>query len=441
MPAILPPAPVNPTGQLAQSMPGYDPVPAIAAQEQSLQDFLNLPVREILARLGLPPSANGKPPEGEPKPEEPRPEDAQQQGNPIDPMSLISPVTDALSTLGPGLFQGVDPTAMFQGISQAFQSTGTSLQPALGAVDNAWQGASGTAAATKTTTAMANGTEVALQSDALRSSLETAATNVAQARVRLIEIITEFQATLAAIGPSIIFPWGWAAAIAAANKAIASTAEVMTELQSSLAAQAAEVTAAGAPVEVTPSPQTPAPTGGASPLGGLASPLMSMATKGAQAGIQAGTGAASSASQAANQAAGETAARTTGAAMAPVGGAVPPTGGGGGAGGGGAGGAAVPRSVAMSSMVQPETGASSPQSATVRASGGAAGVGGAGMMGAPMAPMAGHGGNASSNSHSAASFLHTTDQGGEIVGDLGNAAPPVLGEADPNEPPDVELRI
>jgi hypothetical protein len=177
-------------------------------------------------------------------------------------------------------------------------------------------------------------------------------------------------------------------------------------------------------------------------MGGLASPLMSMATKGAQAGIQAGAGAASSASQAANKAASETAARTTGAATAPLRGGVPPTGGGaggGGAGGGGAGGTLAARSITHSPMVQPETAPT--QSATVRASGGAAGVGGPGMMGAPYAPMAGQGGNASSNSHTAASFLHTTDQGGEIVGDLGNATPPVLGEADPNEPPDVELRI
>jgi hypothetical protein len=61
--------------------------------------------------------------------------------------------------------------------------------------------------------------------------------------------------------------------------------------------------------------------------------------------------------------------------------------------------------------------------------------------GAPYGPMAGQGANNSSNSHSAAAFLHTSDQGGEIVGDLGTAAPPVLGEADPNESPDVELRI
>jgi uncharacterized protein YukE len=437
MPALLPPTPVNPTGQLAQQMPGYDPAPVLAAQEQNLQDFLNLPVKEILARLGLPSAENAAGQNGAPPPE-PQPDPTQPPANAIDPMALISPVTDALSTLGTGLFQGADPTAMFQGISQAFQSTGGSLQQSLGSVDNAWQGASGTAATAKTATAMANGTELGTQSDSLRTSLATAATNVAQARVRLIEIVTEFQTTLAAIGPNIIFPWGWAAAIAAANKAIATTAEVMTELQTSLGAQAAEVTAAGTPVDVTA-----APTAGASPLSSLASPLMSMATKGAQAGIQAGTGAASAASQAAQQTSTDAAAPAAGG-VAPL--ASPGAGGaGGGAGGGGVGGsgAAPLRSISSSAMMQPETASTTAQSAVRPAAVGTAGSAGSGMMGggAPYAPMAGQGANNASNSHSAASFLHTTDQGGEIVGDLGNAAPPVLGEADPNEPPDVELRI
>jgi hypothetical protein len=431
MAALLPPTPVNPTGQLAQNMPGYDPAPVIAAQEQSLQDYLNLPVREILERLGLPPFAEPKPEEGAPPPEA-QPDAAPQQASPMDPSALISPVTDALGTLGSGLFDGVDPTAMLQGISQVFGSTGGSLKQSLGSVDDAWQGASGTTAAAKTTTAIANGAEVGAQSDALKSSLATAATNVAQARVRLIEIIAEFQATMAAIGPSIAFPWGWAAAIAAANKAVASTAEVMTELQTSLGAQAAKVTAAGAPVDVTAAPQMAA----SSPMSSLASPLMSMATTGAQAGIQAGTGAASAASQVAQQASTDPAAAAVGGVAGP-----PITGAGGGGGvGGGGGGAPALRSVATSAMVQPETASATAQSATTRAA--VTGSGG-GMMGggAPYGPMAGQGANNSSNSHTAAAFLHTSDQGGEIVGDLGTAAPPVLGAAESNEPPDVELRI
>jgi hypothetical protein len=417
-------------------MPGYDAGPVVAAHEQNLQDYLNLPVKEILDRLGLPPFSDPGHDQGSPPPEA-QPNDALPQGSPMDPSALISPVTDALGTLGSGLFDGVDPTTMLQGISQAFQSTGTPLKQSLSSVDDAWQGASGTKAAAKTTEAIANGSEVGAQSEALKGSLATAATNVGQARVRLIEIIAEFQATLAAIGPNIIFPWGWAAAIAAANKAVASTAEVMTELQSSLGAQAAQVTEAGSPVSVTAAPQLAT----SSPMGSMASPLMSMAMKGAQAGIQAGTGAASAASQAAQQAATDPAVDGAGAA---VGGPVPAgAGAGGGAGGAGVGGGAAalaPRSIA--SMVQPETASATPQSALRSASVGA--VGGSGAMmggGAPYGPMAGQGTNHSSNSHTAAAFLHTSDQGGEIVGDLGTAAPPVLGEADPNETPDVELRI
>jgi hypothetical protein len=354
----------------------------------------------------------------------------------MDPSALISPVTDALGTLGSGLFDGVDPTAMLQGISQAFQSTGGSLKNSLAAVDDAWQGDSGTKAAAKTATAIANGSEVGAQSDALKGNLAAAATNVGQARMRLIEIIAEFQATMAAIGPSIIFPWGWAAAIAAANKAVASTAEVMTELQTTLGTQAAQVTAAGTPVNVTAAPQL---ASGASSL----APLMSIATKGAQAGIQAATGAASAATQAAQQAAVDPAATADGNAV----GAVPAVAGagGGGVGGGGVGGggaALAPRSIASSAMVQPETTSATAQTAMRAGSVGAAGSSGGGMMGgAPYGPMAGQGANGSSNNHTAAAFLHTTDQGGQIVGDLGTAAPPVLGEAESSEPPDVELRI
>jgi uncharacterized protein YukE len=432
MAALLPPAPVNPTGELAQHVPGYDPSPVIAAQEQSLQDFLNLPVREILERLGLPPIGDEKRPE-DGQPPEAEPENAQPPANPMDPSALISPVTDALSTLGSGLFEGVDPTQMLGGISQALQSTGGSMQKSVGSLDDSWKGASGTAAADKAQKAIANGAEVGAQSDALRQSLAQAATQVQQARVRLIAIITEFQATMAAIGPNIIFPWGWAAAIAAANKAIAMTAEVMTELQGSLGAEAGKVTAAGAPVAVTAAPEM-----AASPMAGMLSPLMSMATKGAQAGIQAGTGAASAASQAAAKPIDPAAAAAGGPAGALAAGAGAGRGGGGAAVGAGGAGTPAFRSMSASPMVQAESATAPAQSATARASG----AGGAGMMGgAPYAPMGGQGANASSNSHTAAAYLHTTDQGGEIVGDLGTAAPPVLGEADPNEPPDVELRI
>jgi hypothetical protein len=62
-----------------------------------------------------------------------------------------------------------------------------------------------------------------------------------------------------------------------------------------------------------------------------------------------------------------------------------------------------------------------------------------GMGGAPV----GHGTKAGvdDRGHNAASFLHTPDQGDEIVGNLGSVAPPVIGELDANDGSDIELRI
>jgi hypothetical protein len=43
--------------------------------------------------------------------------------------------------------------------------------------------------------------------------------------------------------------------------------------------------------------------------------------------------------------------------------------------------------------------------------------------------------------HNVASFLHTTDQGDDIVGHLGGGAPAVVGETAVNDSPDIELHI
>jgi len=58
------------------------------------------------------------------------------------------------------------------------------------------------------------------------------------------------------------------------------------------------------------------------------------------------------------------------------------------------------------------------------------------MGGGPM----GHQGKAGSDGrYTAASFLHTSND--HIVGDLGSAAPPVIGQADPTERSEIDLRI
>ncbi|MUL78880.1 hypothetical protein [Mycolicibacterium sp. CBMA 226] len=440
----------NPIGQVAHHLPVGDAAPVIAAHEQNLVDYLNLPVRDVLSRLGLAPARPDAPrpdipadntsshDSGTPDQPGPAPQSAPGTGG-FDPMSLIQPVTDALGTLGSGNFGNADPTQMFTGISKAFDSSAGPLQQALAGLQDGWTGHASTAAASKTTAAVQDGSRVGEQSMEVRRSVANAAAQVHQGQIHLLTIIGDFQATIAAIGPNIIFPWGWVAAISAATKAISMGATVVTQLQGALATEAAAVTTAGAPVLVAEAPQV---------LSALA-PVAQLAA----GGISSGTGAISSGVQSAGKAAQDH--QPTDPSQNPLGengspsdsmpgGAAAALGPGGIAGGFGGGPAvtaltsrpvvafASPPAETAATVVPAQTGGAR----TVAASTGV-GMGGAGMMGAG-SPAAG---KASVSGHQAASFLHTSDQGDEIVGDLGTAAPPVIGEVEFNDTPDIELRI
>jgi cell wall-associated NlpC family hydrolase len=257
------------TGELAQQAPGFDAAPVIAAAERGLLDFLNTPTQQILGQLPLQRLPEQAPP-GDPPP--PSPFDPTQVISPIlgalgtglsglsgvDPLGLITPVVNALGALGPGQFSGTDPTQKLRGVSNAFDRTSVPLQRATGAVAHDWQGSSGAAVNAKTRAAVANGAEVATQADGLRTNLSTAAANVAQARMRMVDIIDEYRATMAAIGPDVATPAGRHAAVAAANRASRDSTAVMTELQRTLGIQAQEVSKIGAPVPVTAPPESAA---------------------------------------------------------------------------------------------------------------------------------------------------------------------------------------
>lgn len=233
-------AQVDATDRLAQHLPGFDPSPVIADVERGLLDFLNKPIQQTLNLLPL-----------QRFPEQP-PADPAGSASPIDPFQLISTVVGALGTLGTGIFSGLDPTRILRGVSDAFDGVAVPLQRALGAVANDWQGGSGAAVDAKTRAAVANGAEVATQADGLRENLSIAASDVAQARMRMIDIIDEFQAKMAAV--DVTTPSGRTAAIAAANEANKESTAVMKELQAKLGAHAEKVSAGGSPVGVTKAP-------------------------------------------------------------------------------------------------------------------------------------------------------------------------------------------
>jgi hypothetical protein len=432
--------------------PRIDAGPVINAHEANLAEYLNKPVNDILARFGISPPPPATPP---PAPASAGPQAALADlgtpaassaapSTPFDPTQLIQPVTDALSMLGSGQFGDLDPTKMFGNISQALESGGQSVQQALSAMTGSWQGDAATAAATTTNDTLARGAEVSTQANDLRTSLTTVTASVRQAEMRLIEIVNQFLATLAAIGPNIIFPWGMAAAIEAATRAVNMSVEVITETQTELAGEAAKTTATGQPVSalaMTPEATLRSGVTAATPAtSGLAqsfSPLLQMAT-GLSSPVMEGVSAVTEAIPHGAQ---------TSPPGVPTNGA-PPEGDptvtpGGALAGGGSGVAALkPRIGNSGTPVQPSVAASneSPTSApnSTRPQS-APGLGGAPMMGAGPLGLAARSGARSG--HSAASFLHTSDQGGEIVGDLGNVAPPVIGELATRQDQDIELRI
>jgi hypothetical protein len=235
------------TSQLAQSLPGLDAAPAIATMERGLLGSLGAPTQQTLGALPLQQFAGSS--EGPPA-------NLAGLAKQIDPFGLITPVIDALGTLGTGQFSGVDPTQVLAGISKAFDGTSGPVQHALGSIANDWQGESGDAVGTKTQAALANGARVADQASGLGSSLSSAASSVAQARQQIMDIIDEFQATLA--GADLSTPAGKAAAVSAANQANTAGAGIMQELQGNLGSQANQLSALGAPVAVA---QTPAAAG------------------------------------------------------------------------------------------------------------------------------------------------------------------------------------
>lgn len=454
------PAPdAGPSGHI-DPLSDFDHQPVTNQLENDLQSWLNRPVQEILDQFNL-----GKLPNGGPDfPGEGIPAELAGAAGPGGAGSnfasgLLKPITDMLGTLGPGLFQGLNPTQMFGGISQAFQQAAGGVQQALGQMmggmgGQGWSGAGAGAAAAKTGETLANGAAVAGQGTALGGQYSAAAANVAQGQARLIEILTQCQHELEGLAAGL--PWTSPEMVESASRASALATECITELESTLTSQAAATTATGAPLAVAQGPEMamqmlgPMMSIGMSMIGpamqmGMMPLSMGMqaGTQALQAGMQAGTGLMSSLGQAGQGAAGPTSALANTGRMVS---AAHPTGGGHGGGAGGVGATTPARATPASPMLQNESGAAAARSigaARPSMGGGSAGMGmgGAGMMGAGAAGA--HGAKAGSGAHTAASFLHTTDQGGELVGDLGHASPAVIGgtDIDPDDSPDVKLQV
>lgn len=447
-------------GQAVPGAPNFDHGPISDALEGQLQDWLNRPVQDILNQFHMGQLPNVSPqdffPPGGGTPADLTGATGLGGGGNNLIGGMLKPATDLLGTVGNGIFQGINPSQFASGIGQAFQQAASGLQSAMGSMmqgaggGGGWAGNTAGQMAAHTGQTLAHGAATAGQTAGLAGHYTTAAADSSQGYTRLIEAIQQGQDELSALAGGL--PWTAANMVESANRTAARATAIVTELESTLTAEAGATEATGAPVEAAS--QLPQMASGLmssmmSVGSGLISPAMSVGMlpmsigmQGMQAGLQAGTSLISSVGKGAGGAGAGAAANMAGNSARLVSAATHAVGGGG-AGGGGLGATTPARAVPASPMIQRESAAAVTSTSVARPAVGPAGTGGAGMGGAGMMGGGQHAGKAGagSGSHTTASFLHTTDQGGEIVGDLGSASPPVIGEADPNTDPDVKLQI
>lgn len=452
---------------------GLHPTPALtdmSVQEMidatPLGPILDRPVGDVLAGLGLPPL-----PSLPPMPPLP--------GLPplpvIDLGTLIKPLTDLIGGFGTGDLGGgaFDPSAIFDGLSTVLETAMTMAQSSLKLVDQLWSGSAATAATTKTTEASANSAALSTQGTGMSIDIQAAAGIVAAGLATVQGIIVGTVGKIGALSVTLATPPGQAAALGFATEGLAEATTAVAVTRAQLLGPTTQMAANGAPVRVTNAP-TAAPGAAAQSPFAIASsvldtvspavstvselpsmiagpvtsmlsgrpPAMHLPVSGTEFSSARGDGS-------------DLSGRSGGLGSADLGGLGDPGGlGGGGAGGlggvgaiGGVGAMSAPLGAARA--VTPVGGATEPTGYAPQSSNKTA-VQATSPMPASMGPMGGagaaaRGAGSSESGHDVPDYLVTEDHGHEVIGEVPDVAPAVLGGAEPAEPepagPDLELRL
>lgn len=415
------------------SSPPVDPTISDLLQGSPLGPILDTPVSQVLKDLGiagLPQLPPAPPMPGLP----PLP--------PLDLAVLVKPLTDLLGGFGTGNLGGgdFDPTAMLQGLSQILDLSMSMGSGALKALDQVWTGQAATATAAKSVQASADTAALSAQGTMMTADTQGAAAIVGTGLALVQGIIAKTVAIIAASAPFLVTPPGQAVALGAAADGLAEATAVVAATRAELLAPTGHMVVNGQPVPVTGAPMVgPSPfyiagtvidsvgkpmVAGVGQLGGMAGPAGTQLLRSHEAQLMKSAGPAIDP------------ARTM-----PVGIAGGLAGGGGagglGPGGGGPSALSARTTPGLMSGAGPEGVPATNnrnQSTVVPAA-----------MGSPMAPMgAGRGAGASDDQHETADYLVTELNGTQIVGDIPDVAPPVLGEVqteDRDSSPDVRLRL
>lgn len=430
--------------------PELDPTVVDLLRGSALAPHIDRPVNDILADMGLPPlpdlSAIPPLPEFPPMPV-------------IDIAALARPLTDLASSFGTGVLApppggGPDPMQVFQAVNTALTTAMQLGTSALQAVMTIWQGMGASSAAGKAADAQADSAELAAQSTNEKTVLAGAATSVAVGGAELTAIIAKYLTTMVASAPLLATPGGQMFMVAATTEALASATAVVAKTRGELLGHSGNMTQAGKKVAVTGAPKGVDSMQQVMQLLQMVTPLMTMASTGAQSIGQLA------------------AANTSLLAPKPVDGEKDPAekkdgepgkghAGGGGVGGGGVGGGGVgPVAAPLSPWPGTRTaglgavpgavgglGAASSGEAALAGGRSAATTGATGPammpMGAAGAAGAAAGVRGAGDSGDMPNYLVSGQHGDEVVGDIEGVSLPVVGAAEPQSeaPPDKELTL
>ncbi|MFI9508649.1 hypothetical protein [Nocardia sp. NPDC052566] len=171
----------------------------------------------------------------------------------IDPAVLLKPITDMLGQFGTGQLGGMGAVNPQQILSQVVNgltqviSLGSSAIGLLAGL----QGKGTDAAASKSTQAQGNASELVTQAGQIKAIVTAAATVVQLGNAALAAIAAKLVATTAALAA---VPGAQAAIAAAAAEAAAESAAVVAKVRAELTALSTQMTTAGRPVPVTKPP-------------------------------------------------------------------------------------------------------------------------------------------------------------------------------------------
>lgn len=425
------PAPLDPTiRELVESSP--------------LGPILDTPVSQVLKSLGLP----GLPelPPAPPMPGLP----------PLPPLNLdilIKPITDLLGGFGSGnLGAGaVDPTMILEGLSQILDMSMSMGSGALKALDQVWTGQAATSSTIKGVQAGTDTAALSRQGTTMSMDTQGAAAIVGTGLALVQGIIAKTIGIIAASAPILVTPPGQAIALGVAADGLAEATAVVTATRAQLLAPTGHMVINGQPV-----PVTGAPAAGPSPFS-IASMVLDSVGKPMLTGVgqlggmtsSAGSQLMKSHERQLKNAYADKDSRIAETVPAGSSGALAGSRGGGGGGGGGGSGPAGAGPSPMSARTAPGLlGGPSPEGGTGPSSSRNQSTVVPAGMGGPMAPMgamgAGRGAGASDDQHESADYLVTELNGTQMIGEIPDVAPAVLGEIqtpDPAPSPDVRLRL